>query len=158
MPWWAWLIAGIVLMVVELAAIDLSFYLVFLGVAAVLVGIAVLGDPMLSVEAQWILYGVLAVASMVFFRRKVYERLRGGVQGFDNSTVGEIVELAEDVPAGGSTRVDMRGSQWTATNIGNAAMGAGAKARIVAVSGASVDIVPMSASAQTTPAAGNSDD
>ena len=158
MPWWAWLIAGVVLMVVELAAIDASFYLVFLGVAAVLVGIAVLGDPTLAIGTQWILYGVLAVASMVFFRRKLYERLRGGAQGFDNSTVGEIVELAEDVPAGGSTRVDMRGSQWTATNVGTTPMGAGARARIVAVSGARVDVVPMSASAQGTPAAGNSDD
>lgn len=150
------MIAGIVLMVVELAAVDASFYLVFLGVAAVLVGIAVLGDPTLSIETQWILYGVLAVASMVFFRRKLYERLRGGVPGFDNSTVGEIVELAEDVPAGGSTRIDMRGSQWTATNVGNSAMGAGARARIVSVSGASVDIVPMSA--QAKPVDGNPDD
>lgn len=156
MPWWAWLIAGIVLMVVELAAVDAAFYLVFLGAAAVLVGIAVLGDPTLPIWTQWVLYGVLAVASMLFFRRKLYERLRGGVRGFDNSTVGEIVELAEDVPAGGTTRIDMRGSQWTATNVGTTPMGAGARARIVSVSGASVDIVPMSG--QATPVAENPDD
>ena len=139
MPWWAWLIAGIVLMGLELTAIDAAFYLVFLGAAAVLVGIAVLGDPSLPVWAQWVLYGVLAVASMVFFRRKVYDRLRGA-DGFDNSTVGEIVEVAEDVPAGGRTRVDMRGSQWTATNVGPLAIDAGTQARIVAVSGATLDI------------------
>ena len=145
MPWWAWLTAGILLMVIELAAVDAAFYLVFLGAAAVLVGIAVFGDPGLPIWGQWALYAVLAVASMVFFRRKLYDRLRGGAQGFDNSTVGEIVEVAEDVPAGGRTRVAMRGSQWTATNVGTMAMDAGAQARIVAVSGATVDIEPISA-------------
>ena len=145
MPWWAWVIAGVVLMGLELAAIDAAFYLVFLGAAAVIVGIAVLGDPSLPVWVQWVLYGVLAVASMVFFRRKLYDRMRGGAQGFDNSTVGEVVELTEDVPPGGSTRIDMRGSRWTATNVGTAPMGAGARARVVAVSGAGVDILPMSA-------------
>ena len=145
MPWWAWLTAGILLMVIELAAVDAAFYLVFLGAAAVLVGIAVVGDPGLPIWGQWALYGVLAVASMVFFRRKLYDRLRGGVQGFDNSTVGEIVEVAEDVPPGGRTRVAMRGSQWTATNVGAVAIDAGAQARIVAVSGATVDVEPMSA-------------
>ena len=144
MPWWAWLTAGIVLMVIELAAVDAAFYLVFLGAAAVLVGIAVFGDPGLPIWGQWALYGVLAVASMVFFRRKLYDRLRGGAQGFDNSTVGEIVEVAEEVPAGGRTRVAMRGTQWTATNVGTMAMDAGAQARVVAVSGATVDIEPMS--------------
>ncbi|MCY3819581.1 MAG: NfeD family protein, partial [Gammaproteobacteria bacterium] len=89
--------------------------------------------------------GVLAVASMVFFRRKLYDRLRGGAQGFDNSTVGEVVEVAEDVPAGGRTRVAMRGSEWTATNVGTVAIGAGTQARIVGLSGAAVNIVAMSA-------------
>ena len=145
MPWWAWLIAGVVLMVVELAAIDAAFYLVFLGAAAVLVGIAVLGDPTFPVWGQWVLYGVLAVASMVFFRRKLYDRLRGGAQGFDNSTVGEVVEVADDVPAGGRTRVAMRGSEWTATNVGTVAIDAGTRARIVGLSGAAVNIVAMSA-------------
>ena len=132
-------------MVLELAAIDAAFYLVFLGAAAVLVGIAVLGDPTLPVWVQWLLYGVLAVASMVFFRRKLYDRARGGAQGFDNSTVGEVVEVAEDVPAGGRTRVAMRGSEWTATNVGTAAIDAGTQARIVGLSGAAVNIVAMSA-------------
>ncbi len=144
MPWWAWLTAGIVLMGLELAAVDAAFYLVFLGAAAILVGIAVFGDPGLPIWGQWALYAVLAVASMVFFRRKLYDRLRGGAQGFDNSTVGEIVEVAEEVPAGGRTRVAMRGTQWTATNVGTMAMDAGAQARVVAVSGATVDIEPMS--------------
>lgn len=156
MPWWAWLIAGVVLMVLELAAVDAAFFLVFLGAAAVLVGIVVLGDPGFPIWGQWVLYGVLAVASMVFFRRKLYDRLRGGAQGFDNSTVGEVVVVAQDVPVGGRTRVDMRGSRWTANNVGIEAIDAGAQARVVAVSGATVDI--ESISSDRTPSAGATED
>ena len=139
MPWWAWLVVGLVLMVLELAAVDAAFYLVFLGAAAVLVGVAESAGAGLPLWGQWLMYGVLAVASMVLFRRKLYERMRGG-EGFDNSTVGEVVEVAEDVPAGGRTRVAMRGSRWTATNVGTTALQAGDQARVVSVSGASVDI------------------
>ena len=143
MPWWAWLIVGVALMVLELAGVDAAFYLVFLGAAAVLVGIAESAGTGLPLWGQWLLYGILAIASMVLFRRKLYERMRGSAPGFDNSTVGEIVEVAEVVPVGGRTRVTMRGSRWTATNVGTAAIDAGARARIVAVSGASVDIEPV---------------
>ncbi len=145
MPWWAWLTAGLLLMVLELAAVDAAFYLVFLGAAAVLVGIVVFGEPGFPVWGQWVLYAVVAVASMVFFRRKLYDRLRGGVQGFDNSTVGEVVDVAEDVPIGGRTRIAMRGSRWAATNVGTTALVAGGQARVVAVRGVKLEIAPMSA-------------
>ena len=65
MPWWAWLVVGLVLMVLELAAVDAAFYLVFLGAAAVLVGVAESAGAGLPLWGQWLMYGVLAVASHV---------------------------------------------------------------------------------------------
>lgn len=144
MPWWAWLVAGLGLMALELAAVDAAFYIVFLGAAAVVVGVAESAGAGLPVWGQWVLYAVLAIASMVLFRRKLYDRLRGSAQGFDNSTVGETVDVTEDVPAGGRTRVAMRGSRWQATNVGAEAIRAGARARVVAVTGTTVDIEPVS--------------
>lgn len=144
MPWWAWLVAGLGLMALELAAVDAAFYVVFLGAAAVVVGVAESAGAGLPVWGQWALYAVLAIASMVLFRRKLYDRLRGSAQGFDNSTVGETVDVTEDVPAGGRTRVAMRGSRWQATNVGAEAIRAGARARVVAVIGTTVDIEPVS--------------
>lgn len=140
MPWWAWIVAGLGLMALELAAVDAAFYIVFLGFAAVVVGVAESAGAGLPIWGQWVLYAVLAVALMVLFRRKLYDRVHGSAPGFDNSTVGEIVDVAEDVPAGGRTRVAMRGSRWRATNVGTDTISAGARARVVAVSGATVDI------------------
>lgn len=143
MPWWAWLSGGFLLMVLELAAVDAAFYLVFLGASAVFVGILVFFEPAFPFWGQYVLYSIVAVTSVVFFRRRLYERLRGGAPGFDGSTVGETVEVTEYVPVGGMTRLAMRGSQWTATNIGMSAIDAGTRAKVVAVTGATVEIKPM---------------
>ena len=151
MPWWVWLAAGVGLMALELLAVDAAFYLVFLGAAAVIVGVAEAAGTGLPAWGQWGLYSVLAVASMVFFRRKLYDRLRGGVGGFDGSTVGAVVDVAEDVAPGSATRVGMRGSQWTAINVGTAALAAGSQARVVAVKGTSLDVEPLASPDRTLP-------
>ena len=151
MPWWAWMVAGFGLMALELAGVEAAFYIVFLGAAAVAVGVAEAAGAGLPIWGQWVLYAVLTVAFMVLFRRKLYERVRGSAPGFDNSTVGETVDVTEDVPPGGRTRVAMRGSPWRATNVGTGAIAAGTRARVVAVRGTTVDIVSASTSDVTAP-------
>jgi len=139
MPWWAWLVVGIVLMLVELTTVDAAFYLVILGIAAILVGVAESAGTGLPIWGQWTMYSVLAVASLVLFRRRLYDRLRGGADGFDG-TVGSLVEVADRLPAGGRTRVVMRGSRYTAHNVGAAPIEAGAPARVVAVNGTTLEV------------------
>ena len=149
MPWWAWIVAGLGLMAFELAAVDAAFYIVFLGAAAVVVGVAESAGAGLPVWGQWVLYAVLAVAFMILFRRKLYDRVHGSAEGFDNSTVGETVDVTEDVPVGGRTQVAMRGSRWRAKNVGAGTIGAGAQARVVAVSGTTVEIEPVPSADRT---------
>ena len=133
-PWWAWLVVGGVLLALELTFIDAAFYLAFLGAAAVLVGIIEVGGAELPLWGQWLLYAVLAVVTMVLFRKRLYDKMRGELPGYDATPVGAEVTVKEAVPAGGQTRVRLRGSQWTATNAG-AAIDAGARVRVVEVSG-----------------------
>lgn len=139
MAWWLWLVLGGVLAAVELLG-DAAFYFIFLGAAAVLVGVLELAGAGLPVWAQWLLFAASSVASMVLFRRKLYERVRGGLPGYDGSVAGTVVDVLEDVAAGGRTRVELRGSPWTATNVGAAAIAAGAQARVVESKGTHVTI------------------
>jgi len=44
MTWWGWVIAGAILLGAELSFVSAQFYLVFIGSAAILVGLATLGD------------------------------------------------------------------------------------------------------------------
>ena len=135
MPWWGWITLGILLAGAELVAVDAAFYLVFVGAAALCIGILALGGMDLPVWGQFLAFGALAIALMVLFRKKLYVRLRGGVPGFPEANAGRVVEVTEDVPEGGQTRVGLRGTQWTAVNRGPGAINAGSSARIVETDG-----------------------
>ena len=62
---------------------------------------------------------------------KLYDRIRGGLPGFEYTVAGRVVSVGEDVPRGGQTRVSLQGTQWTAVNVGPAPIMAGARARVV---------------------------
>ena len=140
MVWWGWLIVGLLLMGAELTAVDAAFYLIFVGAAAICLGLVGLAGVTLPIWGQWLLFSVLAIGSMVLFRQKLYARLRGGAAGFENTAVGALVTVSENVPQGGRTRVRLRGSQWTAVNVGTAAIAAGADARVVKADGVDLRI------------------
>lgn len=148
MPWWIWLIVGIALIGLELTVADLAFYLVFIGAAAVVVGVLEAGGAGLPVAGQWLLFAVLAVASMLLFREKLYKRLRN-VPGFDNAAAGPrgTVAVGEDVPPGGSTRVALRGTEWDARNVGATPIKAGEQAEVLKTEGAMLQIASASPSA-----------
>ena len=141
MSWWGWLIVGIVLIGAELLT-DAAFYLVFAGAAAIGVGLLALAGVGLPVWAQWLAFSAAAVASMVLFRRKLYDRLRGGLPRLQHPAVGAAVAVAvgEDVAPGGRTRVRLQGTDWTAVNVGPASIAAGADARVVAADGVELRI------------------
>ncbi|MCY4324363.1 MAG: NfeD family protein [Gammaproteobacteria bacterium] len=135
MPWWAWIITGLALMGLEMLAVDAAFYLIFIGVAALIIGLLEPLGVTLGLTAQWIAFAVLALTLMVLFRERLYKKLRGGAVGFEDSTIGSLVDITGDVAPGGSTRVRMRGSEWTAINIGQETIPAGRQARIKEVDG-----------------------
>ena len=73
MSWWGWVIAGAILLGAELSFVNAQFYLVFIGSAAILVGVATLLLPA-APWVQWALFAVLAVVSMVTFRSRLYHK------------------------------------------------------------------------------------
>ena len=139
MSWWGWLIFGIILVGAELMT-DAAFYLVFAGAAAIVVGVLTLAGLGLPVWAQWVAFSVLAIASLVLFRRRLYDRLRGGSERMQHAAVDALVTVDEDVAPGRRTRVRLQGTQWTAVNAGWESISSGAEARVVEVDGVELRI------------------
>lgn len=135
MDWWAWIAVGAILLGSELAFVDAQFYLVFVGAAAFVVGMLQLTGLGLPVWLQWLIFTVLAAASLIIFRRRIYERMRRKLPPLKGGPAGEIVTLPADLPPGASCRLEYRGCSWSAVNGGKAAIAAGAKARIDRVDG-----------------------
>jgi len=136
MAWWAWLVLGIGLLGVEMFVIDAQFYLVFIGLSAAIVGLLGLAGIDLPVWAQWLAFSALAIVAMLTFRRRLYEivRKRGGTVD-ERLTVGDRVAVAARLEPGQTGRVEYRGSNWTARNVGSVAIEAGREAVIAEVDG-----------------------
>jgi membrane protein implicated in regulation of membrane protease activity len=135
MQWWAWIAVGAILLVSELAFIDAQFYLVFVGASALLVGFLALTGIADAIWLQWLIFAALAVASMVTFRRRVYERLRRNLPVMHAAPVGESLVLPTELAPGNSCRLEFRGSSWTAINGGHTLIDAGGRARVDRVDG-----------------------
>ena len=131
MTWWAWMVLGAVLFSAELFALDVQFYLVFLGLSAALVGLLSLMGVSMPEWGEWILFATLALVSMFTFRKALYEKIRGNVPGFRADLTGDSVLLPEGLYAGQSTRTAFRGSTWTVVNEGDEAISSGHRATIV---------------------------
>ncbi len=69
MAWWFWIALGAVLLAAEVI-IAADFYLVFFGLAGLVVGGLVLAGVAVPTWAQWLLFAVLSVAGLMVYRRR----------------------------------------------------------------------------------------
>ncbi len=140
MDWWQWMVIGAVLLGAEMFAVDAQFYLVFIGVSAALVGLAGLLGIEMVLWVQWAVFGALSLISMFTFRRQLYEKIRGNVEGFRDSLAGDSVQVDEDLAVGSETRLEYRGTKWTVRNSGSATIAGGSRAKVTKVDGLTLHI------------------
>jgi membrane protein implicated in regulation of membrane protease activity len=136
MVWWNWLLLGLVLLAAEMATPG-GFYILFFGLAALIVG-ALAGLELLNTAwLQWLLFSVLSIISLFLFRNSllVWMRAHEPVGQDVDSMVGEIAVLTEDVPPGGLGKVELRGTTWSARNAGQTVLTKGHRARVERVDG-----------------------
>ena len=135
MPWWGWIALGTLLLGAEMALIDAEFYLVFIGISALLVGMADLLGLAVPAWGEFLIFAALAGGSMFFFRQQVYKLVRGNTKDIETIPVGDTVQVGADIAAGGGGRVDYRGSTWSVINIGTDTIAAGTIASIRRIDG-----------------------
>ena len=140
MPWWGWMIFGAFLLGSELLGVDAGFYLVFVGLAAMLTGFLEVVGLELEPWVQWLAFSVFGLMLMVFFRKKLYEKLRGNGVGYEVGPAGEFVKMAETLQPGDSGRLTFRGTDWTVVNDGDTVVDKGSKVRIDRVDGLTLKV------------------
>jgi hypothetical protein len=132
MTWWGWVIAGAILLGAELTFVSAQFYLVFVGGAAIITGVATaLAAP--APWVQWALFAILAVISMLGFRSRVYQRFRGELPAVRTGPAGGLITLAVPLGAGASCQSEYGGSYWTVQNDSDAPIPAGTRVRVISV-------------------------
>jgi membrane protein implicated in regulation of membrane protease activity len=131
MTWWYWLVLGLVLIALEMASSG-GFFIIFFGVAAIVVALLATSGLAEAAWIQWLLFSVLSVASLVIFRNPLMRKLNLGAGQPDIDTLaGETGTALDDMGAGANGRVELRGTTWSARNTGSSPLPRGHRCVVV---------------------------
>jgi membrane protein implicated in regulation of membrane protease activity len=137
MDWWIWILLGLLLLLTELVTPG-GFYILFFGIGAVIVGILTgfkaSGPPWF----QFILFSVLSVLCLWLFREKLLQLTRSRPSDGVDILVGETAVLLEDIPVNGIGKAEMRGTPWSARNVGDKPLARGQRSKVERVEGLTI--------------------
>jgi membrane protein implicated in regulation of membrane protease activity len=138
--WWLWFLAGLVLAGLELASGG-DFFLLLLGVSAMLVGVSVgigLAEPL---WLQVALYSVFCFVTVFWLRDKLKARFHAPREGEQvDALVGQRAVALEVLAEGGLGKVELRGTTWNARNAGPLPVAIGAGCRVKQVDGLTLHV------------------
>ena len=133
MTWWHWLALGLILVALEMAASG-GFYVIFFGVAAIAIGGLHLFGLAGPAWFQLMLFSALSVGSLLLFRNPLLRLMKLDTPGEDvDSLVGETAIPAEEIGPGAVGRAELRGTVWSARNVGSTPLSRGQRCRVVRV-------------------------
>ena len=142
MLWWHWLLLGLVLVALELAASG-GFYVIFFGIAALAIGALHALDLAGPLWTQFLLFSVLSVGSLLLFRSPLLRLMKLDSPAHDvDSLVGETAVPLEDIAAGAVGRAELRGTVWTARNVAGTPLARGERCTVAAVDRLMIHISP----------------
>lgn len=140
--WWHWLVLGLLLILAELATAG-GFYVIFFGIAALVVGILGGLDLAGPLWVQLLMFSVLSLVTVALFRARLLRWVQLDPQRpAIDSLVGEIGLASDELAPGTVGRVEVRGAAWSARNTASTSVARGARIRVVRVEGLTLDIEP----------------
>ncbi|MCG2576095.1 NfeD family protein [Dechloromonas sp. XY25] len=137
LEWWAWIVIGIVLIVAELAIP--SFFTIWFGLGALLVGLLMLALPDLSVTAQLAIWTAASLAMVALWFRVFkpgFHKTRVGTAA--GEAIGEIGLLVSAVAPFQRGKVRFQrpvlgSDEWVC--VADGAIAAGERVKVVSVEG-----------------------
>ncbi|MBR4171926.1 MAG: NfeD family protein [Kiritimatiellae bacterium] len=111
-----WLIAGIILLIMEVATP--GFVICFFGLSAITVSLLAKLIPSFGAAWQWFAFSVLAILYTIFLRRFLTRIFVGKSETTssnpDDDTTGKVVRVTADISPNIPGRVELNGTNWTA--------------------------------------------
>jgi inner membrane protein len=141
MIWWYWLVLGLALLTAEIITPG-GFYLLFLGLSALIVG-TIVGLGMVDlVWLQWVLFSAISLVSLLIFRGPLLERMKHRGDDSVDTIVGEVATPLNDLAPGAIGKAELRGTTWTVRNSGHNTLQKGQRGRVERVEGLTLWIKP----------------
>ena len=116
MEWWFWVLLAFLLLTIEFFAT--TAHVGFFAVGAFLVAILVGLGFDITLWAQLLIFAISSVVLLIFVRPIVVRKLGLSKTHVVDTMIGEQAIVLGDVAVAGEGRAEMRGSTWTARNVG----------------------------------------
>ena len=142
LEWWHWEIAGLALVLLELAVP--AFFVIWFGFGAMLVGLVLLLAPGLALSAQigvWVLASVaMTVLWFRVFKRSQHKTLVGTAAGEVIGEIGLLVSAVAPFERGKVRfqRLVLGAEEWAC--VAESAISAGERVKVVSVEGSYVKV------------------
>lgn len=134
LTWWLWILCGLVLLLVELITPG-GFYFLFFGIGAILIGFLAAAGLAGPPAVQWLLFGIISVLALLLFRKPLQQRLAKVPNKRIDSMIGETAIATTEMARLGNGKAELRGTAWTARNVGDEPLTAGSRCRVERVDG-----------------------
>jgi inner membrane protein len=140
MTWWVWVLTGLFLLAVEMLAAG-NFYIFFFGIGAMLVGLLAALGLAGPLWFQGLLFPFFSLLTLALLRRRVL-RVASVPDGRSDRDdfIGLSAVAVEDLPPGRTGRVEMRGSNWSARNVGHHPIPQGEHCTVMDVQGLTLGV------------------
>jgi inner membrane protein len=131
MSWWIWVLIGFGILALEMTAA--TMHIGFFAVGAFVVALLVALGVDLPLWAQLLTFTVVSLVAFFFVRPVLVRKLKLDQKKVVDSLVGEQALALEDIGVGGHGRAEMRGTTWSARNIGETGLIRGQRCTVAAV-------------------------
>jgi len=138
MAWWVWVLAAFLLLIIEF--FTTTAHVGFFAVGAFLVAILVSLDAGGPLWFQLVLFATSSVVLLIFVRPIVIRRLGLNKTPAVDQIAGEHAIALEAMDTESDGRAEMRGTTWSARNIGATAIARGQKCVVERVVGLTLHV------------------
>lgn len=133
MSWWIWVLIGLLLLTIEFASSTLHIGLFAVGafVVAILVAVGV----KMPLWAELVTFTGISIVCLIFVRPYILRKLKLDQKKVVDTLIGEQALALDDIAPSAIGKAEMRGSTWSARNIGETSLARGQRCVVAHVEG-----------------------
>jgi membrane protein implicated in regulation of membrane protease activity len=133
MSWWIWVLVAFFLLAIEFAST--TMHVGFFGGGALVVALTIALGWRGPLWAQLLVFTVSSLAALLIFRPIVVRKLKLGETKTVDSIVGEQATALDDMAVQSRGTAELRGSTWSAQNVGRTPLKRGERCTVDRVDG-----------------------
>lgn len=133
MTWWMWVLLGFLLLGIEMAST--TMHVGFFGAGALFVALLVGLGWNGPLWGQLLVFTAFSLVALFLIRPPLMRVLKLNEPRVVDTLVGEQALAIEDIPAQAIGKAEMRGSTWSAQNVGSNTVTKGQRCTVESVEG-----------------------